>query len=108
MVGPEIQVGAKTLLYGYYSYARFDQNVAVDASGKQIGFGVTGSNAANHTLNETTIGITQTFFRDPRIGGLQLMVQYSNLERKPFSVPTGTPADAKLNMVYVNVRYVLP
>jgi hypothetical protein len=36
------------------------------------------------------------------------MVQYSNLKRTPFSVPTGTPTDAKMNMVYVNVRYLLP
>ena len=59
-------------------------------------------------MNETTVGITQTFFRDPKIGGMQLMVQYSNVQRTPFSVPAGTSSDAKLNMVYVNVRYVLP
>ncbi len=36
------------------------------------------------------------------------MVQFSNLKRTPFSVPAGTPSSAKLNMLYVNVRYVLP
>jgi hypothetical protein len=36
------------------------------------------------------------------------MVQYSNVQRTPFSVPAGTSSSATLNMVYVNVRYVLP
>ena len=108
IVGPEIQVGAKTLLYGYYSMAQADANVGVDTTGKPIGFGIAGSTSANHKVNETTVGITQTFFRDPKIGGMQLMVQYSNVQRTPFSVPAGTSSDARLNMVYVNVRYVLP
>lgn len=108
IVGPEIQAGRNTLLYGYYSAAQVDQNVTVDTNGKAIGFGVPGSTGANHTIQEATVGIVQTFFRDPKIGGMQLMVQYSNVQRTPFSVPSGTPTDAKLNMVFVNVRYILP
>jgi hypothetical protein len=108
IVGPEIQAGSKTLLYGYYSMAQADENVSLDATGKPIGFGIPASTAANHKVNETTVGITQTFFRDPKIGGMQLMVQYSNVQRTPFSVPAGTSSSATLNMVYVNVRYVLP
>jgi hypothetical protein len=108
IVGPEIQAGAKTLLYGYYSQAQADQNVAVDTNGKAIGFGVAGSTSANSKVKEATVGLTQTFFRDPKIGAMQLMVQYSNVQRTPFAVPAGTPSNAKLNMVYVNVRYVLP
>jgi hypothetical protein len=106
--GPELTV-KNTLLYGYYSLARIDQNTTLDADGKTpIGYGITGSTAANHKVDEITVGLTQTLFRDPKIGGMQIMLQYSNLKRTPFSVPTGTPADAKLNMVYVNVRYILP
>jgi hypothetical protein len=105
--GAEVQA-PKVLLYGYYSAAQADQNVTFDTNGKAIGFGVAGSAAANHKLSEATVGITGTFFRDPKIGAMQLMVQYSNLKRTPFSVPAGAPSDAKLNMVYVNVRYVLP
>jgi hypothetical protein len=100
--GTEIQA-KNTLLYGYYSLAKIDQNVTLDANGTtKIGYGVTG------TVTEATVGLTQTLFRDPKIGGMQLMIQYSNLKRTPFSVPAGTPSDAKLNMVYVNVRYLLP
>jgi hypothetical protein len=107
--GPEIQAGSNSLLYGYYSIAKVNQLTALDANGKTpIGYGIAGSQTANHQVQEATFGITQTFFRDPKIGGLQLMVQYSYLKRTPFSVPAGTPADAKMNMVYVNVRYLLP
>lgn len=99
---------SKELLYGYFSRAKFDQNVTTDLDGKPIGFGIPGSIAANHTLHETTVGLTHTFFRDPKIGGLQSMFQYSNLARTPFSVPANTPPHATVNMVYVNVRYLLP
>ena len=108
IVGSEVQAGSTTLLYGYYSAAQFGQNVTVDTTGNAIGFGVPGSTSANRELHEATVGMSQTFFRDPKIGGMQLMVQYSSLQRTPFSVPSSTPADAKLNMVFVNVRYILP
>jgi hypothetical protein len=107
IVGPEIQA-KNTLLYFYYSEAHADQALALDTNGKTIGFGVDGSIASNHKITEPTVGLTQTFFRDPKIGGMQLMVQYSRVERTPFSVPAGTPSSAKMNMVYVNVRYLLP
>jgi hypothetical protein len=104
------EVTAKnTLLYGYYSIASVNQNTTLDADGKTpIGYGIAGSAAANHKIYEGTFGLTQTFFRDPKIGGMQLMLQYSYLKRTPFSVPAGTPTDATMNMVYVNVRYILP
>ncbi len=105
--GAEIQA-PKTLLYVYYSAAQADQNVTFDSAGKPLGFGVPGSTSANHKLNETTVGIIQTFFRDPKIGGMQLMLQYSDVKRTPFSAPAGTPSDATLNMVFINVRYILP
>ena len=108
LVGPEIQAGAKTAIFGYYSAAQFDQQVTADLNGRPIGFGVAGSTAANRSVNETTLGVARTFFRDPRIGGVQLMLQYSTVRRTPFSVPVGTPADASLRMFYVNVRYLLP
>ncbi|HEX3703780.1 MAG TPA: hypothetical protein VHU82_10630 [Vicinamibacterales bacterium] len=106
--GAEV-TAAKTLLYGYYSIAQVDRTVTVDANGTTpIGYGLAGSQTANHKIQEATVGITQTFFRDPKIGAMQLMVQFSNVQRTPFSVPAGTPSSAKLNMLYVNVRYVLP
>jgi hypothetical protein len=111
--GAELTV-QQTLLYGYYSIAQVDQNTTFDTNGKPIGYGIppsanaSNSQATNHKIQEGTFGITQTFFRDPKIGGMQLMLQYSYLKRTPYAVPSGTPSDAKTNMVYVNVRYLLP
>jgi hypothetical protein len=106
--GVEVPV-QKALLYGYYSETTIDQAVTLDANGKtQIGYGVDGSQAANHKIQETTVGVTHTFFRDPKYGGMQLMFQYSYVKRTPFSVPVNTPASATMNMVYINVRYILP
>ena len=108
IVGPEVQAGPNSLIFGYYSQAMADSNVTVDTNGKQIGFGVTGSTSANNKVTEGTVGLVQTFFRDPKIGGLQLMLQFSNVQRTPFSVPALTPDKAKVNMLYINVRYLLP
>ncbi|HEY2906738.1 MAG TPA: hypothetical protein VGJ29_12630 [Vicinamibacterales bacterium] len=106
--GLEVQP-KNTLLYGYYSVVRADELTGFDANGTtRIGFGIPGSQSANHKVDEITVGVTQTFFRDPKIGGMQLMIQYSNVQRTPFSVPVNTPSSAKTNMVYVNVRYILP
>ncbi len=107
IVGPEITVN-KSLIYGYYSWIKGDQALALDTNGKQIGFGTTGNNVANNTLSEATVGLTQTFYRDPKFGGIQLLIQYSQVKRTPFSVPAGTPTSAKTNMFYVDVRYILP
>jgi hypothetical protein len=105
----------KTLLYGYYSRTNADQLTAFDANGTTvIGFGVPNSQSANHKVEEDTFGLTQTLVRDPKIGGLQIMFQYSYVKRTVFSspqaLPTGTlPGNvAKTNMIYVNFRYILP
>ena len=80
--GPELQLGANSLLYGYYSLTRINQLLAVDANGTTpIGYGVNNSQTPNHKINEATVGLTQTFFRDAKIGGMQLMLQYSHLDR---------------------------
>ena len=105
----------KTLVYGYYSQVHADQLTGLDANGTTpIGFGVPNSQSANHKVEEDTVGLTQTLFRDPKIGGLQIQFQYSHVKRTVFSspqaLPTGTlPGNvAKTNMVYVNFRYILP
>jgi hypothetical protein len=108
LIGAEIQAGARAMVYAYYSAAHGDRTLATDADGSTIGFGAPGLTAANQEVIEATAGITHTFFRDPKIGGMQLMGQYSYVRRTPFSVPSGTAADASVNMIYVNVRYFLP
>lgn len=105
----------KTLVYGYYSQAHADQLIGLDANGTTaIGFGVPNSQSANNKVEEDTVGLTHTLFRDPKIGGLQLMFQYSHVTRTVFSSPSALPTgtlpgnQAKTNMVFVNFRYILP
>jgi hypothetical protein len=106
--GLEEQASSKTLVYLYYSEARADAATSTDTNSKVIGFGVAAQNGANQKIVEGTFGITQIFFRDPKIGGMQLMVQYSYVKRTPFSVAANAPTFAKANMVFVNIRYILP
>ena len=105
--GAEITV-RKTLLFGYYGIATYDQVTTTDIGGKTIGYGIPGATGANHKIEETTAGLNHAVFNDPSHGALRVMVQYSYVTRTPWSVPAGTPTRAKTNMFYFNIRYVLP
>ena len=107
MAGIEAQVKPSTMLFGYYGTVRIDQETASDA-GKPIGYGIPGATGANRAIEETTVGFNHSFFREPRYGAMQLIVQYSYVKRTPWSVPVDTPSFAQAHVVYVNVRYVLP
>ncbi len=73
--GVEFGATPKTALFAYYGIAKFDQVLATDTNGKAIGYGTTGATGANHTINETTVGLNQTLFRDAKYGALQLIFQ---------------------------------
>lgn len=109
--GFELQAG-NTLLYAYYGGVYIGRNFATDTSGKKpvaVGYGYTGSSVAqNRTVQEPTFGITQTFWKDPKYGALQLMLQYSYLLRYPWFAAVGAPKDAHANMAFINLRYLLP
>ena len=109
VTGFELKAG-KTELYVYYGGVYINKNTAIDpANGKLVGYGFPGSPAGqNRSIQEATFGFTQTFWRDPKYGALQLMGQYSYLTRSPWAVPTGSPANAHTNMVFINLRYRLP
>jgi len=106
--GAELQV-KKTLFYGYFGGTFIGQNAVLDATGKYVGYGYPGSaNSQNKHIYEPTFGLTQTFWRDPKYGALQLMLQYSYLVRYPWVVATGAPANAHASLVFINLRYLLP
>jgi hypothetical protein len=104
------QATPKTLFYGHYGGAYFRKNSAIDpADGQMVGFGYTGSPSNhNRVLHEGTLGFAHTFWRDPNYGAMQLMMQYSHLVRHPWYVAPGQPGSANLNMLYLNLRYMLP
>jgi hypothetical protein len=98
-----------TLLYGYYGGLYVGRNVAIDTTDKPVGYGYTGAPAGqNRAVQEATFGFAQTFWKDAKYGALTFMGQYSYVLRNPWSVATGQPANASLNMVFLNLRYTLP
>lgn len=112
IVGFEWQAHPKALIYAYYGGAYYQRNFALDPTGKPgtfVGFG--GPNSAitnNRAIQEPTIGWTQTFWKNPQYGALQLITQASYLTRAPWFVAAGAPKNAHLAMGWVNLRYVLP
>ncbi len=95
--------------YGYYGGIYVLQDVIIDTTGKPVGYGFVGSPASqNRTIQEGTLGFNQTMWKDARYGALNLMGQYSYLTRNPWSVAVGSPQQALLNMVFLNLRYTLP
>jgi hypothetical protein len=100
----------KTIVfYALYGGVYIQRNTAIDTNGKLVGYGYSGSsNGQNRAIQEGTFGINQTLMRDPRWGAVNLMFQYSYLQRNPWFVAPGQPTDANVQMGFVNVRYTLP
>ncbi len=99
-----------TLVYGYYGGLYIGRNVTTDAAtGKFVGYGYPGSpNSQNRSIQEATFGLIQTFWKDAKYGALSLITQYSYLTRNPWAVAAGQPANARVNMVFLDLRYALP
>ena len=104
-----------SLLYAYYGGAYFGRDFqATTGTGgttTYTGYGYPGSGTSqNRAIQEPTIGLIQTFWKNPNYGDLKLITQVSYLSRNPWSV-TATPgnaASAHLGMAYVDLRYDLP
>jgi len=108
--GFEVQAGQQSSVYGYYGGVYFQKNTAIDpANGKLVGYGFSGSPSShNRALQQITLGLSHTFWRRPELGGLQLNAQYSYLLRHPWDMPAGQPRSARANVLYLNLRYLLP
>jgi hypothetical protein len=105
-----------TLLYFYYGGVYVFRDVGI-SSGVQYGYGVNATGpgstyatavAQNRTIQEATGGFNETLWRDAKYGALNLMGQYSYLTRNPWSVAAGDPTQARLSIVFLNLRYTLP
>jgi hypothetical protein len=108
VTGFEANVG-KTLFYGYYGGVYVGRNMALDANGtSKIGYGPISSDGQNRAIQEITFGTNTTLMRDPKWGALNLMFQYSYLQRNPWLVATGAPSNAHADMGFLNLRYTLP
>ena len=109
LTGAEVTAG-QTLIYSYYGGVYIQRNTALDANGTtRIGYGFIGSGGGqNRTIQQFTFGTNTTLWRDARYGALNLMFQYSYLQRNPWSVATGQPSDAHTHIGFMNLRYTLP
>ena len=115
IAGFEYQFTPRTMLYGYYGGAYFGRRFqATTGTGGTItytGYGFPGSGSAqNRTIQEATVGVIETLWKDAKYGDLKIITQGSYLSRNPWS-NTATPGNANsahLGMAFVDLRYDLP
>jgi hypothetical protein len=108
VTGLEYTLG-KTLYYAYYGGVYIDKNMALDANGKTlIGYGPIASDGQNRAIQEITFGTNTTLVRDAKWGALNMMFQFSYVQRNPWLVATGAPTSAHVDMGFFNFRYTLP
>ncbi len=100
----------KSVFYGYYGGIYAGRDTALDANGTSlIGYGYHGSaNSQNRTMQELTIGLTQTLYRDPRYGQISFFLDYAYFFRRPWYVAPGAPIGAQQDAVWFDLRYTLP
>jgi hypothetical protein len=98
----------RTLFYGYYGGVYITKNLALDSNGSKIGYGPIASDGQNRAIQEATFGTNTTLMRDPKWGAVNLMFQYSYLQRNPWLVTGTNPSNAHVHMGFFNLRYTLP
>src|SRR5215831_8741792 len=114
IVGSELQAGKNTLFGFYYGGFYYQRNAFPDISSPAvtkpiIGFGgLNSANSNNRAIQEASIDWTQTFWKNPQYGAVQLVTQTSYVTRAPWFVAPGAPKNAHLMMSYVSLKYVLP
>ncbi len=109
ITGLEWKAAPQTTLFGYYSQIGIGRADAPLAAGGYVGYGYPGSpNSQNKSIDEYTLGAVQTLWKDPAYGALQVIAQASYLDREPWYVANGAPAEAHVGMLFLDLRYVLP
>jgi hypothetical protein len=117
--GLEYQLTKKTLISAIYGGAYFDRVSSIDPSNNtRVGYGyvpttLTAATTAtalsqNRLIQEGTFATVSTLFKKPSYGAVQLITQFSYIERTPWYVPAGSPKNAHLFENYFDIRYVLP
>src|SRR6185312_7774758 len=115
VTGLELSHGS-TSLYGYYGGVYIDQAItgattmaACTTGATCAGYGYQGApSGQNKWIHEGTIGITQTFWKNPRFGALSLMGQFSYVNRELWYSAPNAATSTHDNMVFLNLRYTLP
>jgi hypothetical protein len=128
IIGFELQPHPKTLFGFYAGGAYFQRNAFKDLTSAGVGtvpcfpgdtapfkpcagFGAplqAGNTVMNRALEEVTLDWTQTLWKNPQYGAIQIVTQTSYVNRAPWWFAPGTPKNAHLMMAFVSMRYVLP
>lgn len=115
--GFEANISKNTLLYGYYGGIYIDRAQIFDATATgstlatpvYVGYGYKGASLSqNKAIQEGTIGIVRTLWKNTNYGALSLITQYSYLTRDPWYIATGNPKNTHTNMYWIDLRYTLP
>ncbi len=115
--GVEFQMGSKTQIGAYYAGTYYGRNTFQDITATTpvkpfIGFGGPASASTNNrALQEGTLDLVHTFWKNPQYGAVVLVNQASYVTRAPWFVattPVPQPKNAHLFMDFLSVRYILP
>ncbi|HEY6331805.1 MAG TPA: hypothetical protein VI756_20930 [Blastocatellia bacterium] len=108
--GLEYQITPRTLIWGYYGGVYAAKNVVIDpVTHALVGFGYQGSpSSQSRALQEPSFGISRSLWKDHRYGELQFNVQYSYVTRSPWFAPVTGPTTASTNMLFLDMRFLLP
>jgi hypothetical protein len=98
----------RSLLFGYYGGVYVGRNTALDTTGKLIGYGEIASDGQNRMIQEITFGDNFTLAKSAKWGALNLIFQYSYVQRNPWLVTGTAPTNANLSMGFFDLRYTLP
>lgn len=97
-----------TTLSGYYGLEYNEPDYSLGPNG-YVGFAYPGApDSTNRELQEYTLDLQRTFWRQRRFGALQLVCQCSYIQREPWTVRSGAPGYAHATEVYADLRYLLP
>lgn len=112
--GFEWQAGSKTQVGAYYGGSYYQRNFFTDVTATTptkpiIGFGgPTSAGSNNKSIQEGSLIISQTLWKNPQYGALVLINDASYATRAPwFHAATG-PKNAHMFMDHLDLRYVLP
>jgi hypothetical protein len=114
--GLEFQASAKTQIGAYYGGIYYQRNAFTDISVPTlpvIGFGgITASAAvnaaANKSIQQGSLIISQTLWKNPQFGALVLLNDASYSTRAPWFHPATAPKNAHMFMDHLVLRYVIP
>jgi hypothetical protein len=106
-VGGFEATAGKALLFAYYGGVYIPQDTDING-GAKVGYGALSSDGQNRAIQEITFGSNFTLMKDPKWGAINMILQYSYLQRNPWLAAVGAPTDAHLSMGFFDLRYTLP